>query len=577
VQNFEDDFANGYALGELLWRCRMLPEFDSFVDSDHPDAKSSNFSLCEPKLRELGIKFHSGTAHQIMVGQPGTVQRLLYQLMVAVRSFERNDLGTNPASSVVQRGDDTLAVRRTNTQRAQYSDKQHAIFEQRLRELAENPNNIMQSMVVQKFEEEMIRQHTTAEDGAANSMEATLGHRAARRAHQLDAIRRNHEFLEQWEERGQQEHKKVQRRKKEVESIDLRYELSVKESSERREKYANARASATVENGIDSFEKTLRQLGIGEGDELDPKAAGEASQRMAEESPIEHFQSLNKTLIRDAGPEAMQDQASRYLKGVKDRKAEEVYARKERERRRRKAMLDQQATQKEQDDQHREKLLADKLLRQCEQERRLAARLAQARKEKELIKENRIKREEQYASQRERDYQRELALDAEMGRLKRAEMSKSLEVEAARRAEAESQRLADRTARHTALASECVGAIVELTLRAADHREFTDAPVPAKEWREWKALLIAGQPQFPPKITPEGSEVLGSNALDDEALSDYLTAAGEWASDDKSAESPNTVFGAVLQDIDQTINPPEAPAPPPPLEAGLKLVMLGKR
>ena len=53
--------------------------------------------LLEPTLRTLGVKFDTRTANDIMVGKPGAAQKLLYQIMVAVRGFERNNLGNDPA------------------------------------------------------------------------------------------------------------------------------------------------------------------------------------------------------------------------------------------------------------------------------------------------------------------------------------------------------------------------------------------------------------------------------------------------------------------------------------------------
>ena len=94
VTDFETDCSNGYAFGELLDKHEMQPDFHLFIDGDHPDAKTNKFVLVEPTLRTLGVKFNSRSASQIMVGQPGAAQKLLYQVMVAVRGFECNVLGT---------------------------------------------------------------------------------------------------------------------------------------------------------------------------------------------------------------------------------------------------------------------------------------------------------------------------------------------------------------------------------------------------------------------------------------------------------------------------------------------------
>ena len=114
VTDFETDFSNGYAFGELLDKHEMQPDFHLFIDGDHPDAKTNNFVLLEPTLRTLGVKFDSRAAGHIMVGQPGAAQKLLYQIMVSVRGFERNVLGNDPAAKTVKVGGNALATLQTN-------------------------------------------------------------------------------------------------------------------------------------------------------------------------------------------------------------------------------------------------------------------------------------------------------------------------------------------------------------------------------------------------------------------------------------------------------------------------------
>lgn len=230
VTNFETDFANGHAFGELLDKHQMQPDFHLFIDGDHPDAKTNNFVLLEPTLRTLNVKFDSRAANAIMFGQPGAAQKLLYQIMVAVRGFERNVLGNDPAARTITVGGNALATLQTNATKQDHHDaKMHDMFEQRLRELSENPNNIMTAMVCQRFEEEMLRQHEQAADGQMAAMSHTMEHKQAMRQAALESLRRNHDFLADWEEKGRIEHAQNQSRKREVERTELRYELAQKE------------------------------------------------------------------------------------------------------------------------------------------------------------------------------------------------------------------------------------------------------------------------------------------------------------------------------------------------------------
>lgn len=59
----------------------------------------------------------------------------------------------------------------------------------------------------------------------------------------------------------------------------------------------------------------------------------------------------------------------------------------------------------------REEFLVTRLMRQSQQERRIATQLLQLRHEKAVIQQNRISRQEQYEEHRQKDFQE--ALDKE--------------------------------------------------------------------------------------------------------------------------------------------------------------------
>eukprot|EP01052_Picozoa_sp_SAG31_P009234 SAG31_NODE_481_length_15082_cov_13.818728_4_plen_1394_part_00 len=408
-----------------------------------------------------------------------------------------------------------------------------------------------------------------------------IDHRQALRQAALENLRRNHDFLADWEEKGRIEHAKNQARKREAERAELRFELAVKEKRERKIRSNNTLAAHDVVSGIDEFEKTLSRLGA------DSKPAANSDDNdvpsivnQVDESPMIHLQTLKSML---PNPKAMEEEARLYLRKVSEKKAEEVYARKERERRRRKAMLEQQSTQATMDAKRRDELLAEKLLRQSAQERRLAARLAQTRMHKEVIKENRLVRERQYAAQRQRDYEDVLARDAEIGRQKRIEAQHAIEVERARRSELEAQRQAEKSKMHYALCTSITRELVDLALHVGEQRMLSDAPVPAKEWREWKTLFVRGD-----RILPEGQgwgeavkdedvDLDGATiALDEQALSDYLQRSGEWSEGSGESEGANTILGMILHSIDNIVNPPVPKELPPKLpQSQLKVVLVG--
>ena len=89
INTFEKDFANGYAFGELLYRCNLQPDFEQFIDSSGPDAVLKNFTRLQPTLAKLGVPLDSRTVDSIQKGQKGVVGRVIYAIKVAVDGHEK--------------------------------------------------------------------------------------------------------------------------------------------------------------------------------------------------------------------------------------------------------------------------------------------------------------------------------------------------------------------------------------------------------------------------------------------------------------------------------------------------------
>lgn len=97
---------------------------------------------------------------------------------------------------------------------------------------------------------------------------------------------------------------------------------------------------------------------------------------------------------------------------MRERREEEGLARKERDRRRRRVLVEQMRTHKDMEGRRRGQLLGEKIARQSAEEQRIAARLHVALEEKEVMRLARIRREAQYLQQRQAQYEEVLAADA---------------------------------------------------------------------------------------------------------------------------------------------------------------------
>ncbi|KAH7479158.1 Sperm flagellar protein 2 [Phytophthora ramorum] len=89
VTDVEADFASGYLLGEILHRLNHQHNFADFIRSSSADAKILNFCLLEPSLRNLNIKFDANTAAAVMNEKRDAAANLLYQIKIAATRLGR--------------------------------------------------------------------------------------------------------------------------------------------------------------------------------------------------------------------------------------------------------------------------------------------------------------------------------------------------------------------------------------------------------------------------------------------------------------------------------------------------------
>ena len=226
---------------------------------------------------------------------------------------------------------------------------------------------------------------------------------------------------------------------------------------------------------------------------------------------------------------------------------EDTLARKERDRRRRRVLVEQMRTHKDMEAKKKEEMMKEKLMRQSAEEERIADRLGNSLANKEVMRRQRLAREEQYRALREEQLQQARARDVEVYGALRKEYAAKLELERARFEELERQRQAARFQKHYHFCRGVVDQVVDLTAKTCEYRAVTQGDrVPSKQWREWLAAFNAGQPLYPDEA-PTGQAPL-EDALPDE--------------DDKfAALQDDREYNAYLDQEDEWSAPP-APAPP---------------
>ncbi|XP_070332676.1 sperm flagellar protein 2 isoform X4 [Odocoileus virginianus] len=279
-----------------------------------------------------------------------------------------------------------------------------------------------------------------------------------------------------------------------------------------------------------------------------------------------------------------------YIKKIQKRLEEDAFAREQREKRRRRLLMDQLIAHEAQEEAYREEQLINRLMRQSQQERRIAVQLMHVRHEKEVLWQNRIFREKQYEERRLKDLQD--ALDREAALARQAKID--FEEQALRDKEIHEQiaveRAQARYKKHYSICAEILDQILDLSTKVADYRLLTNNLIPYKLMHDWKELFFHGKPIYeqaslrhlPTKLSAEHLvELEKRNLLDNNDYEEYKNMVGEWALPEEMVEnvppSNNCILGHVIHRLIESSLPPQVEPTEPELPSfAIKGCLLGK-
>ncbi|KAM5264848.1 sperm flagellar protein 2-like [Ctenodactylus gundi] len=185
-----------------------------------------------------------------------------------------------------------------------------------------------------------------------------------------------------------------------------------------------------------------------------------------------------------------------YIKKIQKRLEEDAFAREQREKRRRRLLMDQLIAHEAQEEAYREEQLIHRLMRQSQQERRIAVQLMHVRHEKEVLWQNRIFREKQYEERRLKDFQDALDREAALAKQAKIEFQEQIFREKEIREQIAVERAQARYKKHYTICEEILDQIIDLSTKVADYRMLTNNLIPRKMMEDWKELFFNGKPIY---------------------------------------------------------------------------------
>ncbi|KAL2091758.1 hypothetical protein ACEWY4_011556 [Coilia grayii] len=549
------DFSNGYLIGEVLHKYELQNDFEQFSKSSSSNAKLNNFTRIEPTLHLLGVPFDLAMAKAVMQGQPGAATRLLYQLFILLQKKKKAGL-TGTEMETMQPAATARLHRMENN-----------IYAERLKTVVKREAEIKMQRIALRYE-------MKAQEMYSKSVMA-------------DLVKDQKRLQDQEQMRLQdiEKHRLARKKQQEIMSRILTASIQIPKPPPNRTLKAHRQRqqkqqveAKNVQLEIAQFEKSRKKLSP------PPDLSGV-------EVTYDVSTGTGQVLHHTLTPEEMSRANAQYIQRIRQRLEEDAAAREQREKRRRRVLVDQLRAHEAQEEALREEQLVERLMRQSQHEKRLAVQLMQARQQKEVLRQNRILHERQYQDQRLRDFQEALDREAALARQARLEQAEEARKESELHDRLAAEWAQARFQKHYNFCREVLDQVVDLVTKTGEYRLYTAAKlIPAKVMREWKELFFSGKPLYeqacvdplPAKPTPQQLlELQKEELLNDQDYDEYVSMSGEWVwlenEQQKPPPSNNDVLGHIVHRLRSMANPPR-PGTPPPLfpRFSLRACVLGK-
>lgn len=549
ADEFPTKFSNGYLFGQILYQYGLQPDFGQFSKANTSEAKLNNFMRLEPTFRHLSISFNSNMANSVMTEKQGAATRLMYQIFVALHRKEKVHLASQSIDSVRSDGKFKLEQIESNmfqeNLKLQTPRQVDLNFEELIKKFKGRHEKYKALLMKERVDEEEKLQQARKE-ACQKALDKSRGIRDA--------------------------HRQLYARLKPVELLS---DKPAKETRSIRSLSSQQKAVAEeVKKSIDLFEETQKnQVQTTPYQRPRPATTGDVTSPMM---PATSGDGLAATPTSDE-----------YLASIHQRVKDDAMARKEREKRRRKVLIDQMKSLQEQEESRRGEMLVNRLMRQCQQERRIATQLMQIRKAKDVIRRNRVAQLQQYEERRLKEFEDALNREAILAQQREDEKRVQLREAKELHDQLQAKKAEERYKKHYALCWDVLLQILDLATRIGEYKELAQGLVPAKVVRNWKVMVINGNPLYEDQCEPEPPDVKVVDVtprmalLNDNDFWEYRNTTGEWECSEEIQSmfpgSGNNVLSHVVYHLHELHNPAKPCRPVSSLpNFSLKACCIGK-
>ena len=479
-------FSNGYYFGELLVALGWLQpsQFAEMRNSPTTNARLENFDVVASALRANGVNFNPKVSVPLMVTEArGAAADVL--LKIKNRKAEQDNPPPKPPLP------STHSVRPKKFARGPMTDWGTDDFFLKTMENVgtHNFNKLDETIHLRKFHDsqrEMEQQQTGREeaDVTTGKMKTKM-----RIAEQLQMARDRAEFMNKMIEEGRKSWQVNEDKRIEFERQRLRFELATAATHEAKRENQRLVHSHDERTNIAGFERNMKRLGVGNDDTDD------GEYKPSHESGLNYLQRLEvlvseAKLVPEANYEAMEN--------LKRTEKVNRRARKERETRRRKMLVDQRNASSELDKKEGYAAMMEGLAATSTKMRLEAKEKWEAKKRREIADGERDQKVEVHAAIRVENAEMVLkeffAVSAKRSAGEEAKKEKE-----ARLAEIENIKAAAKEKKRvtaTLVSEAAVAKLLDLVEIMCSERVAVGGPVAPQFYRDLKKVYVSGQPYY---------------------------------------------------------------------------------
>ncbi|TNN09433.1 Sperm flagellar protein [Schistosoma japonicum] len=403
----------------------------------------------------MGINVDANLSHDIITEKPGSIQTVLYKIYVILSGadgFDKHD-----------------AIDFCNADHSQLNTLQNLAYKHRLRQLIPRQSDVSLAQILSRFEKQ--RQINEKKIKKADLMDI-LKKEALVQKHRKSRLQRSYNLRIMQSELMA---------KLEATIINLPGHIGkkLKNRSLNEEQLKQTYTNSIILKELDEFDSREENYDLYNSNTFKARAkSGEQANS-----------NITVNTLKDYFNEATMN----YMEQIHKKANEEKKAISERQKRRRRVIMDILEAHHNRQEEIRSKQIMQRFSRQSHLESRICVQLEQIQREKSIILENRREREKQYEARRELEFQ--LAMDREREMLlqkKEEEQERFAELKQFWSEQLAKRRQASYKRHYDFIQNDIIPLLLQFVMNVADYRVYTRKLIPLRLFRQWKIEFVKG-------------------------------------------------------------------------------------